>query len=247
MAQQNAWDDLQDAAKNFVGEFSESVDQLGLVSFQLRGTNRFTLARPFKTTIKSKINAMQSFGDTNTGEGLKLAYNQLTGGSVRPESIRVVVFFTDGRPTAFRGNIGGQDRMMAVYVKRYNGQIHGYFNNPDQLPTDRQAGASGCEGKTFCMGWTEPTIRNQSKAYGLQRANEIRADGIHIFSIGLGNVDASDPLLSPDMDYLRQIANEDGVTSASQPQGKAYFAPTADELDDVFRAVAEDIVVRLTE
>jgi hypothetical protein len=97
------------------------------------------------------------------------------------------------------------------------------------------------------LGWTQTTIRNQSRTYGLQKANEIRSQGIYIFSIGLGNVDTSDPILSPDMDYLRLISNEDGAADPGQPQGKAYFAPSADELDDVFRAVAEDIVVRLTQ
>jgi Flp pilus assembly protein TadG len=247
MAAQGAWDDLQAASKDFVDEFSESLDQLGLVSFQIRGTDRFALSRPFKSTIKSQINAMQSAGDTNTGEGLRRAYNQLTGPSVRPESIRVVVFFTDGRPTAFRGAIGGQDRMMAVYTTVAGNTMRGYFNNPDGLPTDTQANASGCAGSGSCLGWTQTTIRNQSRTYGLQKANEIRSQGIYIFSIGLGNVDTSDPILSPDMDYLRLISNEDGAADPGQPQGKAYFAPSADELDDVFRAVAEDIVVRLTQ
>lgn len=248
MAAQGAWDDLQAASKDFVDEFSESLDQLALVSFQIRGTDRFALSRPFKSTIKSQINAMQSAGDTNTGEGFRRAYNQLTGPNVRPESIRVVVFFTDGRPTAFRGSIGGQDRMMAVFTTVANNTIRGYFNNPDNLPTDTQASPSGCSpGQTSCMGWTQTTIRNQSRTYGLQKANEIRSQGIYIFSIGLGNVDTSDPILSPDMDYLRLISNQDGQADAGQPQGKAYFAPSADELDDVFRAVAEDIVVRLTQ
>jgi hypothetical protein len=49
------------------------------------------------------------------------------------------------------------------------------------------------------------------------------------------------------MDFLRRIANENGIVSASQPQGKAYLAPSAAQLDDVFRAVAQDIVVRLTQ
>ena len=48
------------------------------------------------------------------------------------------------------------------------------------------------------------------------------------------------------MGYLRELANEDGVANGDQPKGRAYFAPTAAELDDVFKAVAQDILVRLS-
>jgi Flp pilus assembly protein TadG len=247
LATEGAWDDLQDAAKNFVDEFSESLDQMGLVSFQIRGTQRYWLDKPFRSSIQGAINAMSSAGDTNTGEGLRMARLQMESGAVREEAVRVVVFFTDGRPTAFRGTISGQDRMMAVYTTVASGRMRGYFNNPDGLPTDSPATASGCVNATSCLGWTEPTIRNKSRQNGLVEANNIREEGIYVFSIGLGNPDAPDPILVPDMDYLRQIANEDGVVDGGQPQGKAYFAPTPEELDEVFRSVAEDIVVRLTQ
>ncbi len=47
------------------------------------------------------------------------------------------------------------------------------------------------------------------------------------------------------MDYLRLLANEDGAASGSQPAARAYFAPSASELDDVFNQVAQDLLVRL--
>lgn len=37
------------------------------------------------------------------------------------------------------------------------------------------------------------------------------------------------------------------MESGSEPKGQAYFAPSAAELDDVFRTVAENILVRLAE
>jgi Mg-chelatase subunit ChlD len=111
----NAWDDLQNAARGFVDHFDNNIDQMGLVSFQLRATDRFMLSQPFTGQVKAAINGITSDGDTNTGEGLRRALNQLQTGPVRERSVRVVVFFTDGRPTAFRGDIGGEDRMMAVF------------------------------------------------------------------------------------------------------------------------------------
>lgn len=68
-----------------------------------------------------------------------------------------------------------------------------------------------------------------------------------MYSIGLGNPAAGDPLEVPDLDYLREIANQDGVTNSRQPRGKAYFAPSEAELESVFRQVATDLLVRLAQ
>lgn len=244
-----AWDDLQNAARGFVDHFDNNIDQMGLVSYQLRATDRFMLSQPFTGQVKAEINAITSDGDTNTGEGLRRALNQLQTGPVRNRSVRVVVFFTDGRPTAFRGNIGGEDRMMAVYTTVAGGKMRGYFDDPDGLPSDGVVWpADGCHNQVPpCFGWSEPTIRDEAKDLGIQWADAIRSDGIFIFTIGLGNPNAADPLLVPDDAYLRYLANQDGVANSSQPQGSYYFAPTETELDDVFDAVAQDILVRLTQ
>ena len=109
-----AWDDLQAAAKEFIQNFDDDIDQIGLVSFQTRAANRFQLGHGFQTAIATKINSMSSAGWTNYGEGLRLAHQQITSSDVRERSAKVVVFFTDGRPTAFRGTIGGRDRIMAT-------------------------------------------------------------------------------------------------------------------------------------
>ena len=106
LAANNAFDDLQDASKEFVEHFDDELDQLGLVSFQLRSTDRFTIAHDFTNSIKSEINLMSSAGDTNAGEGLRAALLQMQSPAVRERSAKVVVFFTDGRPTAFRGQLG---------------------------------------------------------------------------------------------------------------------------------------------
>lgn len=240
-----AWDDLQDAAKTFVQQFDDSIDQLGLVSFQIRGTERWDMSGSFTSGILNEIDNMQSNGDTNAGEGLRLAHGQLTGPAARERSAKVVVFFTDGRPTAFRGNINGADRMMAVYTTHSSGRMRGYFNDPDALPTDEVASASGCSNYTSCWGWTEPEIREQGRTNGILWADQIRSEEFYLYSIGLGNPSAGDPLLVPDMDYLRLLANEDGVANASQPAGRAYFAPSANELEEVFNQVAQDLLVRL--
>jgi hypothetical protein len=245
IAREGAWDDLQNAAKDFIDNFSESIDQVGLVSFQVRAGQHVPLSQPFRANVRAAIDGMTSVGDTNTGEGLRVGKETLVNGPTRNRSVQVVVFFTDGRPTAFRGNIGGEDRVMAVST-RVTGNVRGYFDNPDALPMDRLARADGCGWVSSCFGMDENTVRNRGRANGRQQAGQIRGANIYLFTIGLGNPNNPDPILTPDMDYLRELANEDGVTDPSQPQGSAYFAPTAAELDDVFQAVAQDILVRLS-
>jgi hypothetical protein len=245
IAREGAWDDLQNAAKDFIDNFSESIDQVGLVSFQVRAAQHVPLSQPFRANVRAAIDGMTSVGDTNTGEGLRLGKETLVNGPTRNRSVRVVVFFTDGRPTAFRGNIQGQDRAMAVST-RITGNVRGYFDNPDALPMDQLASADGCRWVSSCFGLDENTVRNRGRANGRQQAGQIRGANIYLFTIGLGNPNNPDPILTPDMDYLRELANEDGITDPSQPQGSAYFAPTAAELDDVFQAVAQDILVRLS-
>jgi hypothetical protein len=75
----------------------------------------------------------------------------------------------------------------------------------------------------------------------------MREAGIIVYSIGLGNPNLAHPLWQPDLDYLREIANEGGVADGSQPRGKSYFAPSAFELRAVFQQVASDLLTRLAQ
>ena len=241
----NAFDDLQFAAKTFVDYFDDGIDQLGLVSFNLRATERAPLAGAFTATIKNQIDQMTSFSYTNVGEGLRLAQGQITGPSVRQRSSKVVVFFTDGRPTAFRGDINGEDRILAIPQTGTN--IAGYYDAPDQIPSNRSVSPDGCNGQSSCFGWTEPAARTHAQQLGLDRASEMRQAGVIVYSIGLGNPDLLDPLWQPDLDYLRMIANEDGIANGSQVRGRSYFAPSANELRAVFQQVASDLLARLAQ
>lgn len=244
---EGAFDELQAAAKDFVGRFSDDIDQVGLVSFQVRAEHKFQLDQPFTSAIRGRIDQMQGVGDTNSREGLRYGQQQLQGPNIRPRAIRILVFFTDGRPTAFRGAIGGVDRNIAVSTTQ-TGRVRGYFNNPDTYPAmNSTATPNGCASVTTCFTWNENTVRATARTQALDRARTIRQDGIYIYSIGLGNPNNPNPLLSPDMPFLREIANEGGIVSGSEPQGQVYFAPSAAELDDVFESLAEQILVRLAE
>lgn len=241
---QGAWDDLQVAADQFVRHFDDSLDQLGLAHFQIRAEDAFDIDGLFTTSITNAIQSMSSVGDTNTGEGLRLALKQMQSKVVRQRSAKVVVFFTDGRPTAFRDKINGRDRVIAVPTT-VKGKIRGIFDNPDGLPMSYPATPDGCDWVDKCFGWTEATVRAEARQKGLHWADKIRSQGIVLYTIGLGNPSASDPMETPDIGYLEQLANVGGIVDADQPHGRSYLAPSAAQLQDAFSQVARDLMVRL--
>jgi len=243
---QNAWGPLQAAVRDFVKLFDDDIDQIGLTSFQIRANDEALLAHNFTGAVTSGISSMNSAGDTNTGEGLRLAFNQFKLPNVRPGAAKVAVFFTDGRPTAFRGDVGGQDRVLAVNTID-DDLVRGYFDNPDAIPMDQLAPATGCAKAPTCFGtWTEATVRNEARARGQQAAEALRSAGIFVYTIALGNQGAVDPLLQPDLPYLEDLANVNHRVSPTQPAGRSYFAPSAAELNQVFQALAKDLLVRLS-
>jgi Flp pilus assembly protein TadG len=247
-----AWDELQAASKDFVGFFEDDFDQMGLVSFSTRAADRFQLGHGFRTEIRQDINNMRSAGWTNTADGLNRAFTQITGPAIRDRAAKVVVFFTDGRPTAFRGLIGGEDRILAAKATKRN-HIAAYFDDPDSVPLDSYPSRDGCVEVVKCEEWTEggkpphgPVARQIARDMGLAAASRIRETGVFVYAIGLGNPEATSELARPDQLYLRQLANEDGLVDPGQPKGRFYFAPTAADLQAVFRAVAADLAVRLS-
>jgi len=241
---QGVWDALQTAANQFVTHFDDSLDQIGLVHYQVRAEDAFEIDGLFTTSITNAIDNMSSAGDTNTGEGLRLARRQMKSKVVRERSAKVVVFFTDGRPTAFRDEINGIDRVIAVR-KIITGNVRGLFDNPESLPMSTVATPDDCAGVPTCYGWTEATVREEARQRGLHWADKIRSEGTVLYTIGLGNPSATDPIETPDVGYLELLANVGGIVDADQPRGRSYFAPSAAQLEDVFGQVALDLMVRL--
>ena len=243
LAMANAWEDLQEAAQEFVRFFDDEIDQVGLVSFNLRAAQRFDLDQPFTAPVLDEIDRMTSASFTNAGAGLRLAHEQFQGEATRDRAVRAVVFFTDGQPTAVRRDVDGRDRVITAWT---GSRVSGYWDDPDELPMTNVPRADGCRGVWYCYGWSHGTVLQAARDDGAYWANQIRDQGTVIYTIGLG--DLSQPagsMLQPDEDYLRAIANEEGVSDSSQPKGRNYFAPSALQLRLVFRQVAEDLLARL--
>ncbi len=244
LGQEDAWDDLQDAATIFLEYFSDQVDKMALVTFQIVASNRIDLRHGFKVPVRDTIRNLTSVGDTNIQEGLRLAREQIASGATRPRAAKVVVFFTDGRATAVRENFGGYDRLAAVPVR--GSGWRGYFDNPASISSASLATPDGCNGSSSCFGISGNSLRAMAADKGLEQAALLRREGAMVYTIGLGNTSySSGDLRHPDLQYLREVANEDGVVSSEEPQGRMYFAPSAAQLESVFREVANDLIVRL--
>jgi Flp pilus assembly protein TadG len=101
--------DVKSAAKNFVDMVaklqSESVDRIGLVSFNQTGTLQQGLISqkqsPGFSAVKTKIDNLKLFSgagwNTNYEAGLKIALNELESNG-RKNADKIVIFLTDGKP-----------------------------------------------------------------------------------------------------------------------------------------------------
>lgn len=93
---------VKNSAISFVSKFAESRDRVGLISFSGNYRVDYPPSMTFRTSSPSiidRINAMVMSGNTNYHEALWRAYDHLRQIN-EPGALNVIVFFTDGRPTA---------------------------------------------------------------------------------------------------------------------------------------------------
>lgn len=90
---------LKAAAVNFVEKFAEGRDNLGLVTFATSSRVDVPLTMTFKTPVANTLNALTCTGATNASQALWESYVELAG-MAQAGALNVILFFTDGRPTA---------------------------------------------------------------------------------------------------------------------------------------------------
>lgn len=90
---------LKAAAVNFVDQFAETRDNLGLITFATSSRVDYAPATTFKTTVEGYLNKVDCTGATSSAQALWQGYDQLVklnqGGA-----LNAILFFTDGRPTS---------------------------------------------------------------------------------------------------------------------------------------------------
>jgi len=98
--------DLKEAAQGFLEYYKDTQDEdrIGLVSFAT-GVSFRALANNFYTPITNSINSMSATGATNAEDAIAqagAAFVDQTGVAPANRIQQYIIFFTDGRPTAFR-------------------------------------------------------------------------------------------------------------------------------------------------
>jgi Flp pilus assembly protein TadG len=97
----DAFDDMQDAVKKFIDQFDDTIDQLGMVGYSTWAHELLPVRKSFRATAQTLVSGLAAISDTNIEEGLRLSKAQLDLAPRRESSLKLVVLFTDGRPTAF--------------------------------------------------------------------------------------------------------------------------------------------------
>ena len=90
---------LKAAAVSFVDKFAETRDNLGLLTFATSSKVDVHLTTTFKTTVENTLNSVICTGGTSSAQALWQSYQELAG-VAQTGALNVIVFFTDGRPTA---------------------------------------------------------------------------------------------------------------------------------------------------
>ncbi|TFH21361.1 MAG: VWA domain-containing protein, partial [Myxococcales bacterium] len=122
----NAFDDMQDAASGFLQNFDDNTDQFGIVTYSTWAEEVMSLRKNFTSTGTSIIDGLAAISDTNISEGLRLAKAQHDSALPRTAALKVVVLFTDGRPTAFADNFwmdGATDTCAAEETSGTSGAV----------------------------------------------------------------------------------------------------------------------------
>ncbi len=259
------FDDMQRAAIGFLNFFDDSVDQVGIASYSTWATENRPVQKNFHLSGRRVIRRLRPISDTNIQEGLRVSKDQLDAAMQRPGALKIAVLFTDGRPTAyrdpnftFRGRACRRyDAIAAAYGSGY--WFRGLFRKTDgrKILSFRR----GCRTRTTVNGSYANSviprevarhgspgdfIRQQGVVQAEVQANALRAAGYSIYSIALGNPNASYAFERPDLDFLARLTNQDGRTNAGQPRGELIFAPTGAQLEDAFAKLADRLLTRLT-
>jgi len=241
---------LPPAVTSFVGYFDNLNDRVAMVSFSSVSSVDVTMRTNFRAAITAAVGGMGFVGATYASGGMQDGFTQITNVPTAPGEnvVKVAVFFTDGWantvqdnlncPPSTKLNFGGCAPPEAAvgwcsgvsFLDPVNGNSRscGATTFPSQVAGGPQP-------------LTQQNISNDAMYRALQVANNMRAQNIVVYSIGLG-----DKISQP---FLQQIANDPASAGfdPAQPVGKAVFAPTAADLQAVFQVIASKILMRLSQ
>jgi Flp pilus assembly protein TadG len=248
---------LPPAVVNFLSYFDDTQDQVAEVSFSTLATVDVPIGTNFTSPITTAVDGMKFGGSTFTQAGLQDGLNQVTSVNVPSgESVvKAVVFFTDGWANTIEDTMSCPATTL-LEVGGCSPAEYQVWCTPSAIPfmDPTTGGSASCGATTFyseVAGANMPlgpsvldgltNIANDATYRANLVATNMRADGIVVYSIGLG-----DKISEP---FLQQIANDPASPTfdGTQPVGEAVFAPNAADLEGVFQEIANKILLRISQ
>jgi hypothetical protein len=236
---------LAPAVTNFIALFDDSVDKVAMVGFASAGSTDVTMRTPFKSAVQAAALALTYNGNTCTEQGLLKAWQQNQSVLVTPgtETLRVIVFFTDGLANTFNYtfNCGARN------ISNPSGAVSLYD------PTTGNAVSQGCtipstivsvDGTDTVSTASCIQMHAEAERRALAIAKQARQDGTIVFVVGLGSsvyTECGLPALNPY--FLQALANDASGPSydPTQPAGRALFAASPNDLLVLLQQIATQI------
>ncbi len=262
--------DLKAAAITFLGFFEETQDRdkVGLISFATSVRVDRALGTNFVAPMRTAINAMTAVGATNAEDSLAQAggSSSFTDQSGVPGDRRLqqyLIFFSDGNPTAFRGNFGyngnnydavvcGTGQTCATVYNQLGRTNAETWLNIDPLPT----GDGRSQGQTRCRRWPNtkwyslnqypiPGYTSDSCSIPESRLAPYICTTARIMAIAHAQ-ELKDRNIRI---YTIGLGGVDRQFLAAIASGSEYeyYTPTSSQLEAIFQKIAKDIKLRLVE
>jgi Flp pilus assembly protein TadG len=269
--------DLKVAARSFIDFFqaTQADDRVGLVSFATAATLDRPMGSNFVTPIQNSINAMNAVGATNPADALAQAGGPsgFTDQSALPPDRRkpqFVIFFSDGRPTAFQGSfLYHNNTMNAVACVTGNCEPWDIGNGvvtysqlcyPDReqwMPIDPRTTGDGRSPASACgnpnsMRWmtfdTEPVPGYAPTACSIPYRTALAS---HVCNLASGHALAQAQILKDRGITVYAIglgqANPQFLNALATGPDQTYYAPTSDQLNAIFQKIAKEIKLRIVQ
>ncbi|MEO8325049.1 MAG: VWA domain-containing protein [Nitrospirota bacterium] len=267
--------DLKDGSKSFVENFTDQQadNRFALITFASGVKKPFAMDHGYVSPMTSAINGLNADGGTNAedalAQALTLPWSDQSGVPANERTKQVVVFFSDGNPTAFRGQFKYNGTDYDGVAALGGTQVWDNLQKPDYQFTNFSVNRVHITGDGKTVGTTScPSVNSRGlntklnvkwnvftdstyglnsygpmSSYGSQQCNisqtalagylthlatqmaidnasAIKAKGIEIYTIGLGNIDQA---------FLATLSSGSAF---------AYYTPDSSELEGIFQQIA---------
>jgi Mg-chelatase subunit ChlD len=208
MNNNNACATMQTSATNFINNFANNRDNIGLISFAGAVTTDFPMSTNFKgsgttdpNSIYGAINRITCNGSTNTATGFWKGYQALAALN-QPGALNLMVFMTDGQPTSLTANL----------PIKTNSDTRYDYNSTSSLTTVPASGCRNSAGHAYSAtaAPNEPTILGSIATYTSYWPDQGATWGVNAY---LGTVSGT-------------TVNYNEFTNAAYPNGGCLY-PTA--------------------